>query len=253
MKKYIKSLAALFVLAVGFASCADDFDEDDKTSYPAEAPAIGVWVNDNMATEGDFASPFSTYEVNFSLNEAGDTLVNLLMWDVANGLFTANSGTIVGYDPVAGMTTVDFPSCDLGLLLAGQPLPARAYFTYSRDHKSMTTSIDLIFNGRPYSAMDYTGVGVFTVKQATKPAVIDGTWVSTDGNNAIQAVTNEDGTAIAAIYVGNNVVEGTPAYDRATGTLTITDTDGKAYTATFNEKLQLVLSFEGQEIVLIRA
>ncbi len=257
MKKYIYPVLLLTALMMGFTSCADNFDEDDKATYPTTRPAFGVWGNDYNASEGPYADP-CTYEVNFTENINGDSIVNISMYYKAADMpLNTLNGRISEYDPVSGMTTVDFPSSDLGLFLVDAPLPARAYMTYDRHASALRVEIYLIYQNQMLSANDYIGTGAFSVTKYAYPINVLGYWE--DLATGIVLQLNADGTA--GILDGYDVVPCTFSYDKNNGTMAFhaaaSAAEGEAAepevfaTAYFNENSQLKFSLKGAEEVLM--
>ena len=67
MKKYIKSLAILLTLSLGFAACSED--EVEQVTY-ASAEEIASWASE---TAGDKDTLYN-YNISLYLNSEGDTL-----------------------------------------------------------------------------------------------------------------------------------------------------------------------------------
>ncbi len=259
MKKYIYPVLLLTAMVMSFTSCVDEFDADDKATYPSTRPELGVWANDYNASEGPYADP-CTYEVNFTQDINGDTIVNISMFYKAQNMaINTLNGRITEYDPVSGMTTVDFPSSDLGLFLVGQSLPARAYMTYDRHATALRVDMHVNYNGNMYDANYYIGIGAFSVTKYAHPINVLGYWE--DLATGIVLGLNGDGTA--EIMVGYDVIPATFAYDKNAGTMVFYAAEAVAEgetaepeviaTAYFNEQSQLkfTLSEEGAEEVLM--
>ena len=67
MKKYIKSLAILLTLSLGFAACSED--EVEQVTY-AQSEEIASWASE---TDGN-KDPLYDYNISLYINQTGDTL-----------------------------------------------------------------------------------------------------------------------------------------------------------------------------------
>lgn len=194
MKKYIQKLALAVFACVGFASCADDFDSSDHTTYPAEAPGLGTWVADQTATSGPFTKSF-LYELNITLNAAGDTVYNITSISTpynqlqvgvypdgtpqylpADYPICSPAGKLQWYDPKAGTAYLEFEQTEEGNLLGVGLTPARAYLTYNRTAEKISVDMDFFAQGGWYSYESQLGNGVFTLTKAARPSFVGGYW-----------------------------------------------------------------------------
>lgn len=254
MNKILTTLAAV-ALCAGFASCADDFD-DSLPTYPASAPT-GVWANDYNAAEGPTADP-CTYEVNITENAAGDPIVNLTYsLRPTDEPLTSADGEITDYDPVSGTTTVEFAASEMGYLLFGRPVPARAYLTWSADHTKLYLSMELYYASKDIwlSCTDYIGFGHAALTPAAHPVVAEGYWVAADGSAIVYlpGVDEQSGERVGQIQTAAGANYCLYSYDKATGKLTLTVSETEVYTAAFNAKGQLMLQLDGAEVLMERA
>ena len=102
MKKYIKSLALLLMVSLGFVACNDNDDFDDfKVNYPSSVP-LGYYHSDYTAN-GDYE-----YAVLLTKNADNDTIMQLFLEGKAGseeeGTFrTIMTTSDVAYDDTLGM------------------------------------------------------------------------------------------------------------------------------------------------------
>lgn len=102
MKQYIKSLALLLVVSLGFVACNDNDDFDDfKVNYPSSVP-LGYYHSDYTAN-GDYE-----YAVLLTKNADNDTIMQLFLEGKAGsekeGTFrTVMTTSNVAYDDTLGM------------------------------------------------------------------------------------------------------------------------------------------------------
>ena len=102
MKKYIKSLAILLTLSLGFTACEED--EVEQVTY-ANAEEIASWASETSGSK-------DTYDYNITLYvnaEGTDTLCTFTRIDKKTGNEKYLRKGVVAYDKLAGMTTVTFP------------------------------------------------------------------------------------------------------------------------------------------------
>lgn len=102
MKKYIKSLAILLTLSLGFAACSED--EVEQVTY-AQSEEIASWASE---TDGN-KDPLYDYNISLYINQTGDTLCTFTRIDKKTGNEKYLRRGVVSYDKLAGMTTVTFP------------------------------------------------------------------------------------------------------------------------------------------------
>lgn len=132
MKKYIKSLAILLTLSLGFAACSED--EVEQVTY-ASAEEIASWASETAGSKD------TLYDYNIALyvNQTGDTLCTFTRIDKKTGNEKYLRRGVVSYDKLAGMTTVVFPPQE------GYPtiknMKARLYLARHRDMSRMTVQL----------------------------------------------------------------------------------------------------------------
>ena len=132
MKKYIKSLAILLTLSLGFAACSED--EVEQVTY-ASAEEIASWASE---TAGDKDTLYN-YNISLYLNSEGDTLCTFTRINKKTGNEKYLRKGVVSYDKAAGMTTVVFPK------QASYPdimnMEAHLYLARHRDMSRMTVQL----------------------------------------------------------------------------------------------------------------
>lgn len=244
----------MLLACVGLSSCIDNFDEDEKIAYPAKAPVLGAWGH-VAATADDF-----DYTLNMVVDAAGDTVVTVqtLMGD---GSAITTLGTVTEYDPVSGTLVAEGQS-EFGYYLFGQVMPARIFVNYNNALNGVSVSISLVNGSNAYDAQYYIGAGSFNAVKFNKPLEACGTFQSVDGNITLMLFGDDADVKqqmgytgegyIGALYVGEGQDIVLYEYDKATGTLTMTSLfDSEThYSATFNEKAELVFQAGETPIVL---
>ena len=133
MKKYIKSLAILLTLSLGFAACSED--EVEQVTY-ASAEEIASWASE---TDGN-KDPLYNYNISLYINQTGeDTLCTFTRIDKKTGNEKYLRRGVVSYDKAAGMTTVTFPK------QSGYPdvmnMTGKLYLARHRDLNRMTVQL----------------------------------------------------------------------------------------------------------------
>lgn len=102
MKKYIKSLAILLTLSLGFAACSED--EVEQVTY-ASAEEIASWASETTGSKDTLYN----YNISLYVNQEGDTLCTFTRIDKKTGNEKYLRRGVISYDKLAGMTTVVFP------------------------------------------------------------------------------------------------------------------------------------------------
>lgn len=292
MKKYIQKLAVALIACAGFASCADEFDATDHTTYPAEAPGLGTWVADQTATSGPFTKPF-LYEMNITLSSAGDTVYNITsvatpynqlqvgvnpdgspQFLPAGYPICSPGGKLQWYDPEAGTAYLEFEQTEEGSLLGVGLTPARAYLTYNRSADKISVDMDFFAQGQWYPYEANLTNGTFTLTKAARPSFVNGYWFGSgaDGSTYVFYLTydqdlqigvDEEGKPVTTPVNGQCVVGNAQNsclydYDKTTGTATVTTVpimpgqEAETYTLQYNEIGQLTYTADGQTIILDR-
>lgn len=246
MKKILYSIAVLLTVCTGFSSCIDNFDEDERYTYPKQAPAYSAWAYEDQTGE-DFS-----YSLNITENAAGDSVLTVTMLGLPDGP-VVSTGVITEYDAASG-TLVAEGSSELGYYLVSSLLPAKIYASYNGAGNKLSVSVSLIFNGGDYDAQSYIGAGSFTAVRKNHPITIDGLWFAADGSVTMQLLGYDESmeTSIGQIQTDENETEYCVYdYDAATGVATIrTLTTEKTYTASYNEKGQFIFDNGGKSVLL---
>ena len=132
MKKYIKSLAILLTLSLGFAACSED--EVEQVTY-ASAEEIASWASETTGSKDTLYN----YNISLYVNQEGDTLCTFTRIDKKTGNEKYLRRGVISYDKLAGMTTVVFPPQE------GYPtirnMKAHLYLARHRDMSRMTVQL----------------------------------------------------------------------------------------------------------------
>ncbi len=219
-------IALLLLLAVGFTSCNDNFDEDEATPTYPSALSYGAWE-----PEYDDGSNGYGYAVNFTATESGDTVCNITMTDPESGDVYVYSNGAVDYNPATGLATVSFASSPYNY-------PAIAYFALQRDLQHATVQVFVIKNG----GLNF--MALLRAVQAESP-VIGGYWENAEAGIAM--MLNGDSTCI--VQSGYDEYQGTYTFKNGQGSITAGDFNA---TIRSNEKSQLVMIANGTEHVMSR-
>lgn len=99
MKQYIKHLALLLLAVTGITACNEQ-DMGTLVSYPDHG-AIGNWMS-------EYASGDYDYITSLEINADGDTICSIQQISKETGIATNYFDGATSYDPVTGMTTVNF-------------------------------------------------------------------------------------------------------------------------------------------------
>ena len=218
MKQYIKTLAAVLLLGLTFVSCNDNFDEDDNhVAYPAELP-LGTWAKEYTPAGG------VSYTVNITLNEAGDTICDVTLYNESTGDANVFGAGEVSYDPATGVATVNYAE-------SLYDMPAMITLAYQHDLQTMTVNIYTVTNNK------LTSKDLFKVVKATAISPL-GDWTAANG---LAFTLDADGTA--TVTDGGATEEGTFTFDGASGK--ITTASGKEITLSFNANGQMMASKGG--------
>lgn len=283
MKKYLQKLAVAVLACAGFASCADEFDATDHASYPAEAPGLGTWVADQSATSGPFTKDYFC-ELNITLSSAGDTVYNITTVSTpynqyglpADYPICAPAGRLAAYDDTTGVTLLEFDQVEEGNVLGIGLTPGRAHLAYSRAWDKLTVDLDFYYNNNWYPFQNNAGSGTFTLTKAARPSFVNGYWFGqgSDGSTYVfyltytqqqQVGVDAEGNPVTVTFSGQCVVGNaqdlcTYAYDKTTGTATVTTVpmpgtpaqQATTYTLQYNEIGQLTYSTGTETVILDR-
>ena len=218
MKSYIKSIAALLMMSLALVSCNENFDEDDNvTSYPGKL-SLGTWTREYTPA----GSP--DYTLNFSVNEAGDTICDVTTYNTATEMFNVFSAGEVSYDPQTGMTEIYYAESPYNT-------PAVVYATLQGGHSRMTVTMYSLSDGRLSKKDNFVMVGT------TAPSVL-GDWVAGD----ILFTLRPDGTA--TVIINDVTSEATYNFEGSNGTITLED--GTTIDLSLNAKKQMIATYNGE-------
>lgn len=215
MKKYIKSLAILLTLSLGFAACSED--EVEQVTY-ASAEEIASWASETAGSKD------TLYDYNIALyvNQTGDTLCTFTRIDKKTGNEKYLRRGVVSYDKLAGMTTVVFPPQE------GYPtiknMKARLYLARHRDMSRMTVQLFKVSSDDKESMTNN-----FTAVKTSGFCISEINWyINGDKNNKelgfklVSPYVTKDGKIInddATVMVkGKNYRNAKYQWDRNTGT-----------------------------------
>lgn len=246
MKKYIKSLAILLTLSLGFAACSED--EVEQVTY-AQSEEIASWASE---TDGN-KDPLYDYNISLYINQTGDTLCTFTRIDKKTGNEKYLRRGVVSYDKLAGMTTVTFPK------QSSYPdvmnMIGKLYLARHRDMNRMTVQLFKVDNdGNSKLVKNFTAVktGGFCISEINW-------WINGDKQKkelgfklaTPNATTGEVDSKSNTLMVDGNYYKATYQWNRATGTGSITydDADNNIHyyvTLTVNALNQVVATFNGK-------
>lgn len=111
MKLNIKTLAASLLVGLSLVSCNNDFDEDGgKTTYPAKGELCS-WSRDYTAASN------TSYLLNLYVNEEGDTLADLSIFNPVSERSNVMNGGKVSYDSKTGVYNINYDESIYGKAL----------------------------------------------------------------------------------------------------------------------------------------
>lgn len=111
MKLNIKTLAASLLVGLSLVSCNNDFDEDGgKTTYPAKGELCS-WSRDYTAASN------TSYLLNLYVNEEGDTLADLSIFNPVSERSNVVNGGKVSYDSKTGVYNINYDESIYGKAL----------------------------------------------------------------------------------------------------------------------------------------
>ena len=228
MKKFILSLAALVVTGLGLTSCNNDF-ENTKVSYPAQMPY--GYFQSQYTPEGN-----SEYALTYTTTSTGQPILVVKMRGKSTG---ADSGvyrniiatTDVKYDPATGILSASSE----GSLY---DFPVLAYAAFQKDNNKVTLNV--------LKASDSTRQVVSTLVKS-QPSDIYGTWTANINGVQTTLVLNDKGQSTSTPDGGAKTVI---THQFANGAGTITFADGTQGSVSYNANGQLVMTINGQQVIL---
>ena len=228
MKKFILSLAALVVTGLGLTSCNNDF-ENTKVSYPAQMP-YGYYQS-QYTPDGN-----SEYALTYTTTSTGQPILVVKMRGKSTG---ADSGvyrniiatTDVKYDPATGILSASSE----GSLY---DFPVLAYAAFQKDNNKVTLNV--------LKAADSTRQVVSTLVKS-QPSDIYGTWTANINGVQTTLVLNNKGQSTSTPDGGAKTVI---THQFANGAGVITFADGTQGSVSYNANGQLVMTVNGQQVIL---
>ena len=187
MKLYFKTVVSLLMMGLAFASCNDNFDEDEaRVSYPGNFE-LGIWESEYTAAGG------TEYTVNLTLNEAGDTICDVTMFNTATSDANVLSAGAVSYDQTTGVITATYEE-------SPWETPAMVSITYKNAGDKMTVNV-YANDGK------LANKGLFTAVKSNKISVL-GDWMLADGS-----VLSLNADSTASLVKEEVTSEGTYTWD----------------------------------------
>lgn len=228
MKKFILSLAALVVTGLGLTSCNNDF-ENTKVSYPAQMP-YGYYQS-QYKPEGN-----SGYALTYTTTSTGQPILVVKKRGKSTG---ADSGvyrniiatTDAKYDPATGILSVSSEGSLYGF-------PVLAYAAFQKDNNKVTLNV--------LKAADSTRQVVSTLVKS-QPSDIYGTWTANINGVQTTLVLNDKGESTSTPEGGATT---TITHQFANGAGVITFADGTHGSVSYNANGQLVMTINGQQVIL---
>ena len=216
MKLYFKTVVSLLMMGLAFASCNDNFDEDEaRVSYPGTFD-LGIWESEYTAAGG------TAYTVNLTLNEAGDTICDVTMYNTATSDANVLSAGQVSYDQATGVITATYEE-------SPWETPALVSLTYKNTGDKMTVNV-YSNDGK------LANKGLFTAVKTNTISVL-GDWQLSDGS-----VLSLAADSTAALATEEAITEGTYTWNGKEGVATF---EGKSIEMALNEKGQMMTTVGG--------
>lgn len=223
MKFSIKSIAAATVAALALASCNNEFDDNNSSAtYPADVE-LGAWQRE-YTPDGE-----ESYNVNITLNEQGDTILDFTYYNPKTGNANVFAGGKVTYNRQVGQITAQYDDSPYNL-------PARVTLTFMNDLKHAVVNV--------YTLTDETTLSEYTHFTAVQSDTISvlGTWKLNNGDNV---KLKANGTGELVDDSNETIEEGTYTFNQATRTGTFTTASGTVYTLAVNAQGQMNVTLNG--------
>ncbi len=223
MKLNIKTLAASLLVGLSLVSCNNDFDEDGgKTTYPAKGELCS-WSRDYTAASN------TSYLLNLYVNEEGDTLADLSIFNPVSERSNVMNGGKVSYDSKTGVYNINYDES-----IYGKALISVADFGNKKGLVNIYT-----VNENKNGKVTYAAVDKFNAV-ATDTISVLGQWSIGNGED-VTLYVNGNATFTQN---GQTVAQGSYQFDGKSGA--ITTTDGKSYQIAMNANRQLQTTVDGQ-------
>lgn len=223
MKLNIKTLAASLLVGLSLVSCNNDFDEDGgKTTYPAKGELCS-WSRNYTAASN------TSYLLNLYVNEEGDTLADLSIFNPVSERSNVMNGGKVSYDSKTGVYNINYDES-----IYGKALISVADFGNKKGLVNIYT-----VNENKNGKVTYAAVDKFNAV-ATDTISVLGQWSVGNGED-VTLYVNGNATFTQN---GQTVAQGSYQFDGKSGA--ITTTDGKSYQIAMNANRQLQTTVDGQ-------
>lgn len=226
MKLNIKTLAASLLVGLSLVSCNNDFDEDGgKVVFP-EKTELCSWSRDYTPESA------TSYLLNLYVDEKGDTLADLSIFNpVSERSNVLNAGKVT-YDSKSGVCNINYDES-----IYGKALVSIANFGENKAQVNIYTVSENSASTATYSAVDkFSAVATDTISVLGQWSIGNGEDVTLFVNG--NATFTKDGQAIA---------QGTYQFDGKSGA--ITTAAGKTYQLALNAKRQLETTVDGKTYV----
>lgn len=245
MKQYIKSLALLLMVSLGFVACNDNDDFDDfKVNYPSSVP-LGYYHSDYTAN-GDYE-----YAVLLTKNADNDTIMQLFLEGKAGSEKEGTFRTIMTTSNVAYDDT-------LGMLVAVSgndsyyETPVQAVMAYKQNKRQLILE------------MSYGNKKVNTILSPAvmKSQPVTGNWASDFMLVSLTEEKAENGEFKGSVTVGTEQgpveIPVTYTFDGTNGTFTQVLPEGSTATPlqgtfSYDANYALVVNFAGQTFTVERS
>lgn len=220
MKLNIKALAATALVSLTFASCNSDFDEDGGKITYADKMELCSWSRANTSSND------ASYVVNLYLNEAGDTLADISIFNPVTELSNVLNEGKVKYDAKTGVANISYEESMYGT-------PVRVSLVTSNDKQSQIVNIYQVSSAGKLSEKDrFTAVKTDTISALGQWTLGNGEEVSLYNNGS--AVFSQNGEVVD---------NGTYTFDGKNGS--ITKSTGEVYTLAMNANRQIQVTIAG--------
>ncbi len=224
MKLNIKALAATALMGLTLVSCNNNFDEDGGVITYPERLELGSYSNEA------YNAAATSYVVNLYVNETGDTLANVSIFNPISERSNVLNGGKVSYDSKSGVTNIHYEESIYGT-------PALVSIASTGGGKTGVVNIYTEKQGTN-GAKTYSNVDRFMVNVTDTISVL-GQWSIGNG----QDVTfYNDGSAT---FTQDEVAVGSGKYTFDGKSGSVTTTEGKTYTLSMNARRELQMNIDG--------
>ena len=219
MKLNIKALAATALVGLSLVSCNNDFDEDGATITYADKLELSSWSREyTPATD-------PSYVINLYVDEQGDTLADVSIFNPVTELSNVLSAGKVKYDAKTGVTNVEYAESMYGT-------PARVTLATSNDKTKQIVNIYTANKGKYTEKDRFAAVKTDTISVLGQWSIGNGEDVSFYNNG--KAVFTQNGEVVD---------ECNYTFDGKAGSCT--RTSGKVYNFAMNANRQMQTTIDG--------